>query len=66
MNKNNIIFLYIKMPTETQRRKALARADACIDFSSGTPQYSLKEPIVFLDPKTRKPIQNPPVQKPPT
>ena len=53
------------MPTETQRRKALARADACIDFSSGTPPYSLKNPIVFLDPKTQKPIQNPPVQKPP-
>ena len=49
------------MPTETQRRKALARADACIDFSSG----KLKDPIVFLDPKTQKPIQTPLVQKPP-
>jgi hypothetical protein len=49
------------MPTETQNRKALARADACIDFSSG----KLKDPIVFLDPKTRKPIHTPPVQTPP-
>jgi hypothetical protein len=53
------------MPTETQNRKAHERARACIDFSSGTPPYSLKDPIVFLDPKTQKPIQNPPVQKPP-
>lgn len=53
------------MPTETQRRKALARADACIDFRSGTPPYPLKDPIVFLDPKTQKPIQNTPIQTPP-
>jgi hypothetical protein len=52
------------MPTETQNRKAHERARACIDFSSGTPPYSLKDPIVFLD-KNQNPIQNPPVQKPP-
>ena len=53
------------MPTETQNRKALARADACIDFSSGTPPYSLKDPIVLLDKETQKPIQNTPIQTPP-
>ena len=49
------------MPTATQNRKAHERARACIDFNSG----KLKDPIVFLDPKTQKPIQNPPIQKPP-
>lgn len=49
------------MPTTTQRMKWRKAANACIDPSSG----KLKDPIVFLDPKTQKPIQNPPVQKPP-
>ena len=47
------------MPTETQNRKALARADACIDFSSGTPPYSLKYPIVFWIQKLRNRFKPP-------